>query len=114
MLVLRTGLGTGILFEALTPSLIHFNQEVFDILDLSLYRFGFVTQLPVSPFQSMKLFLQAVLLRPLPLSIPGVNRFRSGYYYGAIVVCVRKVCTLSLAKQLSIKVLKLNINLLSQ
>lgn len=74
MLVLRTGLGTGIVFEALTPSLIHFNQEVFDILDLSLYRFGFVSQLPVSPFQSMKLFFQTVLLRPLPLSIPGINQ----------------------------------------
>ncbi|TNN33104.1 NF-kappa-B inhibitor zeta [Liparis tanakae] len=64
--------GTAVLLVPLAARLVDLDQEVFDVLDLSLHRLRLVAQLPVLPLQAVKLLLQEVKLRPL--SQPEVER----------------------------------------
>lgn len=63
------GSSAGLLFKALAAGLVHLNQEIFDILDLTLHRLRLVTELPVPSFEAVQLFLQGVQLRSLPLAV---------------------------------------------
>lgn len=64
------GLGTAILLEPLTASLVDFDQQVFDILDFALHRLSLVAQLAVLSLQAVQFFLQRIQLRPLTQPIP--------------------------------------------
>lgn len=66
-------LGTAILFQPLTASLVDLDQQIFDVLDFSFHRLRLVTKLPVLPLQAMKLLLQRVQLRPLTQSVPAIG-----------------------------------------
>lgn len=63
-----------VLLEPLATGLVNFNQQVFDILDFSLYGFCLVPQLPVPPFKAVQLFFQRIKLRPFSLAIPALGK----------------------------------------
>lgn len=63
-----------VLLVPLAAGLVNFNQQVFDILDLTFHRLCLVPQLPVPPFQAVQLLLQRIQLGPFPLAIPARRR----------------------------------------
>lgn len=46
-------LRSGVLLVPLATGLVNFNQQVFDVLNLTFYRLCLVPQLPVPPFKAM-------------------------------------------------------------
>lgn len=54
----------------LASSLIHLDEQILDILDLTLHRLSPLPQLPVACLQPLALALQGLALCPLPLAVP--------------------------------------------
>lgn len=58
----------------LASSLVHFDEQILDILDLPLHRLSPLPQLPVPCLQPLALALQGLALCALPLPVPQSRR----------------------------------------